>query len=616
MSGLVRAALSSGSGETIVVLEEEAALAVIPPGAVVLLTDTGSGSASLLRVAIDYAARAGHDAIVVAEAMGRPIPNELLDPTCWRSLLEGPDAPVLSGTIRAARIGLDRLTSEVWPLVPLEGPLSTFFETKRAPVRDFELASDPGTKAATGEETATEEASEDDRRAVAEALGRTPLSSFRVVRRDRHGVPLVIENAPFLHDGTPMPTRYWLVERKAVEAVSRLESGGGVRRAEASIDPAEVAASHARYAALRDRAIGADHEGPRPSGGVGGTREGLKCLHAHLAYYLAGGADPVGRFVTQEIGEEIDGPVAAIDCGTNSTRLLVVAPDGSSLAREMIITRLGEGVDATGRLAPQAIGRTLEALAHYREVCDRHGVVRLRATATSAARDAANSEDLFGPATAALGTRPELIAGTEEGQLSYRGATAGLSDGPYLVVDVGGGSTELVAGSADRSSIAAVISLDIGCVRVTERFFASDPPSPDEIAAARAYVAGLLAGALGKLPALCSPKQLIGVAGTVSSLTSMALGLEDYDNAATHHARLSLEVVESLTSELAAMDLAARQERPGMEVGRADVIVGGAIVLSEVMKATGHDELICSETDILDGVAADLLDRYTGAVRR
>ncbi|MGB9111788.1 MAG: DUF501 domain-containing protein, partial [Acidimicrobiales bacterium] len=364
----------------------------------------------------------------------------------------------------------------------------------------------------------------------------------------------------------------------------------------------------------RDAEIPIGHTGPRPSGGVGGTGQGVKCLHAHLAWYLAGGGDPVGRWVAHELADELSGPVAAVDCGTNSTRLLVVSAAGETLRREMIITRLGQGVDHTGALSEEAIERTLGALRRYREEMDRCGVVRVRAAATSATRDAQNAAEFFDPAEAILGVRPELLDGSEEGRLAYRGATAELDPkgGPDLVVDLGGGSTELVAGGDVVGVPAAVISLDIGCVRVTERFFVHDPPQPDEVAAARSYVRDVVDDALEKLPALKVPRRMVGVAGTISTLTSLELGLDHYDSEKVHLARLSRDAVEKWLATLSAETAAQRSERGAIERGRADVIVGGAAVLVEVMAALGFDELIHSEHDILDGIAEELLEPIIG----
>jgi exopolyphosphatase/guanosine-5'-triphosphate,3'-diphosphate pyrophosphatase len=272
------------------------------------------------------------------------------------------------------------------------------------------------------------------------------------------------------------------------------------------------------------------------------------------------------------------------------------------------VTRLGEGVDETHRLASGAIERTLSTLRRYREEMDTSGVVALRITATSAARDATNSSEFFDAAEAVLGVRPELLAGEEEGALSYAGATMGLppDEGPFLVCDLGGGSTELVAGGREPGSIAGVSSMDVGCVRISERFLTSDPPSTGELAAARAYVRAAIEAATSEAPALTQPRSLVGVAGTVSTLVALRRGVTSYDRDALHHQRLEREDVAELLSELASSPLARRRAIPGIEPGRADVIVGGALVLLEVMDALGHDHLVYSEDDILDGLVASL----------
>ncbi|HLX89496.1 MAG TPA: exopolyphosphatase, partial [Acidimicrobiales bacterium] len=216
-------------------------------------------------------------------------------------------------------------------------------------------------------------------------------------------------------------------------------------------------------------------------------------------------------------------PVAALDCGTNSTRLLVVDSTGRALDRQMRITRLGEGVDATGRLAVGAIDRTVAVLADYRRRMDELGVGRARMAATSAVRDAANAEAFFSAARRATGVEPELLSGDEEGRLSFAGATAALAPGmggagPVLVVDIGGGSTELVVGEPGHPADARAVSMDVGCVRVTERFLAHDPPLPAELEEAEAAVGGLMRAARDALPVLEPDGLLIGLAGTVSTL--------------------------------------------------------------------------------------------------
>jgi exopolyphosphatase/guanosine-5'-triphosphate,3'-diphosphate pyrophosphatase len=459
---------------------------------------------------------------------------------------------------------------------------------------------------------ANESASPQDVERVRELIGRTPSGDFTVVVRDRDGDPVVIRNAPFLHDGTPMPTRYWLVGRRAQEAVGRLESTGAVRQIEALFDPSIIAATHERYAKERESLIDPDYAGPHPTGGVGGTRRGLKCLHAHLAWYLAGGADPIGRYVAILIGEQIGGSVAAIDCGTNSTRLLILSEAGEILAREMTITRLGEGVDTTKRLNPKAIERTLVALGAYREILDRHGVVMARATTTSAARDAENREELFASVQSILGFELELLSGEEEGTLSYLGATAGVKglSHPALVIDVGGGSTEFAAGSSSsRNALVAVATRNMGCVRITERFLHTDPPAETELDEARISIAEMIIELQKELPALSQPRVLVAVAGTIATLATRACGLDVYEGRKTNGTTVTRSFVESEIDLLSKMTADQRRKLAGIEIARADVIVGGLLIVQQILELFGFDELVYSESDILDGLAANLLER-------
>ena len=303
----------------------------------------------------------------------------------------------------------------------------------------------------------------------------------------------------------------------------------------------------------------------------------------------------------------MDNPVAAVDCGTNSTRLLVAGPDGAPLERLMTITRLGEGVDGARRLAPAAIDRTVEALRRYREVMDRHRVGAARAVATSAARDAANRAELFDAAEAVLGVRPEMLGGDEEGTLSYAGATADLDpgDGPYVVVDIGGGSTELVC--PDEGGRVRALSVDVGCVRVTERLLTSDPPTVAELDRATAAVGAVLGAAAAGLTGLKRCRTMIGLAGTVSTAAMVDLGLDSYRREAVHHHVLSRAAVGAICGRLASMESRARASVPGIEPGRADVIVGGLVVLAAAMDELGFDRCLVSESDILDGMVASLL---------
>jgi exopolyphosphatase/guanosine-5'-triphosphate,3'-diphosphate pyrophosphatase len=305
----------------------------------------------------------------------------------------------------------------------------------------------------------------------------------------------------------------------------------------------------------------------------------------------------------------VDGPVAAIDCGTNSTRLLVVDGAGRPLVRQMRITRLGAGVDGERRLASEAIERTLAVLGDYRAEMDRHRVRAGRLVATSAARDAANAAVFLDRAAEVTGLEPELLSGEEEGRLSFAGATArlpaGWSSGAVVVVDIGGGSTELIVGEPG-GEVEAAVSLDIGCVRISERYLVDDPPSAGQLADARREVADQLAAARRQLPVPSPPVRLIGLAGTVSTLAMLEAGLADYDRSQVHHRLLGAEAVERWLARLAAEDSTARLAEAGMVPGREDVIVGGVLVLAEVLRSFGAAGCLVSEDDILDGLAASL----------
>jgi len=297
--------------------------------------------------------------------------------------------------------------------------------------------------------------------------------------------------------------------------------------------------------------------------------------------------------------------VAAVDIGTNSVRLLISNERGEALEREMVITRLGQGVDDTGALHPDAIARTTAVLAQYAALLAKHGVSKVRAAATSAARDARNREDFFAAAEAALGTRPELISGEEEAALSFRGATTGLEParGPFLVVDIGGGSTELVLGT---SAPEAAISVPMGCVRMTERQLKSDPPRPAELAAVAADVQAIMKDVKRAVP-VQRARLMIGLAGTITSLASLRQGALRYDPALTHHSRLTRADVDELCERLASATIAERRTMLA-EPKRAEVIVGGALVLRTILHELDITELMVSETDILDGLAATLLE--------
>ena len=300
--------------------------------------------------------------------------------------------------------------------------------------------------------------------------------------------------------------------------------------------------------------------------------------------------------------------VAAVDCGTNSTRLLVVRATGEVAAREMRITRLGAGVDASRRLAPEAIGRTLDVLEEYRAIMDAEQVSRARLVATSAVRDASNSDAFLVPASEVVGVPAEVLSGDEEGRVSYEGATGELPSiaGRTVVIDIGGGSTEIVT-RVDGAIVA--LSLDIGCVRLTERYLASDPPTAGEIDAARDAIDIELDRAKARIPALARlgpGDRLVGLAGTVSTLAALELQLTDYERERIHHSVLSRPAVEHWCDVLGAERARERGRRPAITKGREDVIFGGALVLRQAMRRFGLAECVVSEADILDGLVLEL----------
>lgn len=311
--------------------------------------------------------------------------------------------------------------------------------------------------------------------------------------------------------------------------------------------------------------------------------------------------------------------VAAIDCGTNSIRLLVAdaGADGklADVHRENRIVRLGRGVDATGVLDPEAIERTRVALADYTAILRGAGAEKVRMVATSATRDAANREDFFGMVRATLGAEAEVISGDTEARLSFTGAVGDLSpqDGPFVVVDVGGGSTELVIGTRDENGdvdVHAARSVDVGCVRITERCLRSDPPTADEQAAARDMARGILAEAFEHVP-VEKARTWVGVAGTVTTLSAVALNLPEYDAERIHLSRLPLPELHRVADELLSLPREGRMGFGAMHPGRVDVIGGGALIVAmladELQMRAGITELVISEHDILDGIALSVL---------
>lgn len=447
---------------------------------------------------------------------------------------------------------------------------------------------------------------------LTEQLGRVPSVRFDVIVRCHGGHPLVIRNHHLDEEGNPFPNLYWLTCPDVSKAVARLESEGAIgelnRRFEEDADFARaVAGAHAGYARERAR----NFPEAEAWGGVGGTRKGIKCLHAHYANHLAGGEDPVGSWVASRIepvhGEPVTGRVAAIDQGTNSIRLLVVEPGDHprELARDMMITRLGKDVDQTGRLSEEALSRTHDVLRRYCRRARALHAGRIRMSATSAVRDASNREALSEMVRRETGEDLQVIAGEREAELSFVGSAPEFPEAPrpMLMVDIGGGSTEFVIGDeVPRRSM----SVQLGSVRLTERYLAHDPATAEELDAARAEIARILGEVDAALP-VGSARSLIAVAGTATTVQAISLGLPRYDPDLIHRTVLPLEDVEQVLARLAKMTVAEKAALPVMAPGRADVIVAGAEILAAVMRTWGFREALVSEHDILDGLAADLL---------
>lgn len=298
--------------------------------------------------------------------------------------------------------------------------------------------------------------------------------------------------------------------------------------------------------------------------------------------------------------------VAAVDCGTNSLRLLVsdVDVDGwgkTDVHREMRVVRLGEGVDATGALSPEALARTRAALSDYAGLVRDLGVQRTRMVATSATRDASNRDVFVAMVQDVLGVAPEVLEGAREAELSFAGATRDLptESRPFLVVDIGGGSTEVVFGT---NAVQAASSVDVGCVRLTERHLTDDPPTPAQVQAAEADVQQALTQVAAQVP-VGRAQTVVGLAGSVTTVAALARGLPAYQPERIHLSRLSAEQVRDTTASLLEMSRAERARLPVMHPGRVDVIGGGALVLRAIMDRFELPEVLVSEQDILDGIA-------------
>jgi exopolyphosphatase / guanosine-5'-triphosphate,3'-diphosphate pyrophosphatase len=407
--------------------------------------------------------------------------------------------------------------------------------------------------------------------AVRGQLGREPTTGFHVIVRCPVGHPLVIRNAPLDVRGEPFPTTFWLTCPEAVRAVSRLEAGGEIGRLNDRYDGDSVfrsAVDRAHGEAADERARVLPEAGAW--GGVGGTRQGVKCLHAHYANHLAGGDDAVGASVAAEI--------------------------------------LGEGVDATGALGQAAVARNEAVLARYVRRAHALGASTVHVTATSAVRDASNPEVYVASVLRHSDTAPRVIDGAEEARLSFLGGTYGLAagDGPFLLLDIGGGSTEFVVGR-EPGRAEQRVSTQMGSVRMTERAIATDPPSEAELEHLQRSIAERLDEAEVAMPEIHTARTFVAVSGTATTFQAIALGLDRDDPDRIHRTWLALTDAERVLEQLCRMTTAERADLPVMAPGRAGVIVAGGAILVGTMRRFGIERALVSETDILWGLAYDAL---------
>jgi exopolyphosphatase/guanosine-5'-triphosphate,3'-diphosphate pyrophosphatase len=453
---------------------------------------------------------------------------------------------------------------------------------------------------------------------VREQLGRDPTTRFEVIVRCSVGHPLVIRNQPLDARDEPFPTTFWLTCPDAVRAVARVEAGGEIGRLNEryATDPdfrAAVDRAHAEATEERARVLSR----ARTWGGVGGTRRGVKCLHAHYANHLAGGDDVVGASVARQVepihperpmGERI----AVVDQGTHSCRLLVVerADDGAliDVSNDMVITALGAGVDATGALDPAAVARNERVLARYARRARALGARTVRVTATSAVRDASNPELYVASVLRHVDTEPRVIDGNEEARLSFLGGTHGLpsEDGPFLLLDIGGGSTEFVVGRAPGRAEQRV-STQMGSVRLTERAISTDPPAPDEVERLLRLIEDRLDEAEVAVPEIHTARTFVAVSGTATTFQSIALALDHDDPDRIDRTWLGLVDAERVLEELSRMTAEERAALPVMAPGRGGVIVAGGAILVATMRRFGIQRALVSERDILWGLAYDAL---------
>lgn len=532
-------------------------------------------------------------------------------------------------------------------------------------------------------------ASDAERAIVQKQLGRFPRGMVAVGARCVCGQPLAVITRPCLQDGTPFPTTCYLTSPEAVKAVSHVEANGLMREFNELLQTDEVVKkqyeqAHKYYLAFRHAlavSLG-DSEEHISDMSAGGMPVRVKCLHALLAQTLVmgKGVNPIGDMVLERIKDEFDPnvcrcttpwsddcdaeetevvldekntrkntrknvgsngaeksvTVAAIDCGTNSIRLKIaqVSEHGMKdiVPRMLRVVRLGQGIDETHRFADDALARVRDAAHEFSQVLKEHPVDAIRFVATSATRDAENREIFEQMMVDELGVRPEVISGTEEASLSFLGATSVVSrddlQPPYLVVDLGGGSTELVLGgdgdSLPAHKVAAAYSMNVGSVRMTERHLHTDPPTEDEIQAAIDDVDKHIDEAFKVVPA-GRVHTIIGVSGTVTTMAALTMGLKHYDHSAVDGVKIGLDQEYAVNNRFLRMTRERRRSYATIHPGRVDVVGGGAVVWSRVLERLAKaayedhggvlDTFVASEHGLLDGITLDLGRRLLGLER-
>ena len=444
-------------------------------------------------------------------------------------------------------------------------------------------------------------ATEADVARVTELLGRAPQGDFEVVVRRSNGDPVVVLNHPLLHDGTPMPTLFWLVGKDEYTAVSRLEAAGGVDQAEAEVDPAELESAHVAYARLRDAALPAGHIGPARA------RASSVCTHiSHGGWPGVTTPSALGwpHESTTRASCDMSDKVGVVDIGSNSVKLLVLDAN-DVMHRDSVVTRLGSGVNASGNLSDDSIAATRVRFGEIRALLDDYGVTNTWAVATAAVRNAANAAPFVEMARNTLGCDVAVIDGLTEGNLSFLGAQRNLAlppgSGPVTVIDIGGGSTEFAVG--DPANTPQVVSIPYGARNLTERILRHDPPRPEELTNAIGAVIDEVDDVLREIPELETCERLVGVAGTVVTIAMVELGLHTYDASALHGMHLERDAAEDVFRTLATESLADRVYNPGLPADRADIIVGGCCTLVAILRKLQLQGLTVSTTSLADGVA-------------